>query len=61
MASEGDSETVHTKQRETLSLLRNPATGNSPILEDDVMTDPITEEQFEFDGQKWTAVQDYDD
>ncbi|RQG99579.1 methyltransferase domain-containing protein [Natrarchaeobius oligotrophus] len=47
MVSEGDPETVQTKQREILTLLRNPTTGNSLILEDDVMIDPITEERFE--------------
>ena len=39
--------TVQTKQREILSLLRNPTTGKSLVLEDGAMVDPITGESFE--------------
>ena len=47
MATESRSETVQTNQREILSLLRNPTTGNSLVFEDGMMIDPITAERFE--------------
>lgn len=47
MATESEPATVQTKQREILTLLRNPTTGNSLAFEDDAMVDPITEERFE--------------
>ena len=46
MESMNEPATMQTKQREILSLLRNPTTGNSLAFEDDVMIDPSTEEQF---------------
>lgn len=39
--------TTRAKQTEVLTLLRNPATGNSLVLEDGAMVDPATDERFE--------------
>jgi hypothetical protein len=36
-----------SKQSEVLTLLQNPTTGNSLVLEDGAMVDPITGERFE--------------